>query len=140
MHKKLFLVLMLAIGLSACKKNKNNIACGTQTCTASFAVIMLSFTDANGEPTPIENVSVVNLRTNEPVPPTSYGITMNFVPGVRIIATDETKSAFSTQGDDVRVTATSTVTGKTKRVTLKVSGGCNCHVERLSGPETVKFD
>lgn len=140
MYKKLILILIMAVGLSACKKNKNDTACGTQTCTESFSVIMLSFTNANGEPTPIENVSVTNLRTNKPVPSTSYGITMNFVAGVRIIATDETKSAFSAQGDDIRVTATSTATGKTKSVTLKVSGGCNCHVEKLSGPETVKFD
>ncbi|WP_454801048.1 hypothetical protein [Mucilaginibacter phyllosphaerae] len=140
MHKKLFLVLMLAIGLSACKKNKNNIACGTQTCTESFSVITFAFTDADGKPTVIKDVTLINQRTGMAVPATSYAATMDLVPGAIIIATDETKSAFSAQGDDIRVTATSTATGKTKSVTLKVSGGCNCHVERLSGPETVKFD
>jgi hypothetical protein len=140
MYKKLLLLLVLAISFSACKKNNNNNACGIQTCTASFAIINFAFTDANGEPTTIKDVSLINVRTGKAVPPTSYAGTADLVPGAIIVATDETKNSFSAEGDDVRITATSTATSQTKQVVVKVSGGCKCHVEKISGPETVKFD
>ncbi|MFD0763930.1 hypothetical protein ACFQZI_03655 [Mucilaginibacter lutimaris] len=140
MYKKLLLVLVLAISLSACKKNNDKPTCGTQTCTAVFAIIDFSFTDADGKPTAIKDVSLINVRTGKAVPATSYAATINTVPGVIIVATDETKSAFSAEGDDVRITATSEATGQTKQVAIKVSGGCNCHVNKISGPETAKFD
>lgn len=140
MYKKLLLVLMLATGLSACKKNENKSACGTQTCTAVFSVVTFSFTDAAGKPIEIKDVTLINVRTGKAVPATSYAATVNMVPGAIIVATDETKSAFSTEGDEIRITATSVATGKTKTAIIKVSGGCNCHVDRVSGAETVKFD
>ncbi|MEB0260662.1 MULTISPECIES: hypothetical protein [unclassified Mucilaginibacter] len=140
MYKKLFLVLMLAVSLSACKKSENKSACGTQICTAVFAVVNFSFTDAAGKPTEIKDVTLINVRTGKAVPATSYAATVNMVPGAIIVATDETKSAFSTEGDDIRITATSVATGKTKQVTIKVSGGCNCHVAKVSGVDTIKFD
>jgi hypothetical protein len=140
MYKKILLVMMLAIGLSACKKNENKSACGTQTCTTEFAVIGFSFTDAAGKPTAIKDVTLINVRTGKAVPGTSYAATADLVPGALIIATDETKSTFSAEGDDIRITATSVATGKTKQLAIKVSGGCNCHVARVSGAETVKFD
>lgn len=140
MSKKLLLVLMLGVSLSACNKNNNKPACGTQNCTAIFAVVSFSFTDANGKPTAIKDISLTNLRTGKAVPATSYAATINTVPGVIIVATDETKNVFSIEGDDVRIMATSEATGKTKQVAIKVSGGCNCHVNKISGPETAKFD
>lgn len=140
MYKKLLLVLMLAVPFTACKKNENKPACGTQICTAVFSVVTFSFTDVDGKPTEIKDVSVINVRTGKAVPATSYAATVNMVQGAIIIATDETKSAFSVEGDDIRITATSVSTSKTKQVTIKVSGGCNCHVARVSGAETVKFD
>ncbi|MCO5936087.1 hypothetical protein NAF17_11105 [Mucilaginibacter sp. RB4R14] len=140
MYKKLLLVMMLAVSLSACKKNENKSACGTQTCTAVFAVVNFSFTDAAGKPTEIKDVTLINVRTGKAVPATSYAATVNMVPGAIIVATDETKSAFSNEGDDIRITATSVATNKTKQVTIKVSGGCNCHVVKVSGVDTIKFD
>ncbi|MES2267283.1 MAG: hypothetical protein V4520_11005 [Bacteroidota bacterium] len=140
MYKKLLLVLMLAISMSACKKNSNKPACGTQNCTEVFTVVSFSFTGADGKPTAIKDVSLINVRTGKAVPATSYAATINTVPGVIIVATDETKSAFSAEGDDVRITATSEATGQTKQVIIKVSGGCNCHVNKASGPESAKFD
>ena len=140
MYKKILLVLMLAVSLTACKKNNNKPACGTQNCTEIFAVVSFSFTGADGKPTAIKDVSLINARTGKAVPAPSYAATINTVPGVVIVATDETKSAFSAEGDDVRITATSVATGQTKQVIIKISGGCNCHVDKVSGPETAKFD
>jgi hypothetical protein len=88
MYKKLLLVLILAIGLFACKKNKNNNACGTQTCTESFSVITFGFTDTDGKPTVIKDVMLINQRTGMAVPATSYAATVDLVPGAIIIATD----------------------------------------------------
>lgn len=141
MYKNLFLILVVAISLLACKKNQNKNGCdANQACTASFAIINFAFTDAGGNPTAIKDVSLINVRTGKAVPGTSYAGTADMVPGAIIIATDETKSSFSSEGDDIRITATSTVTGQIKTVVVKVSGGCNCHVNKLAGPNTVKFD
>jgi hypothetical protein len=47
---------------------------------------------------------------------------------------------YSTDGDIIKVSATDPATNQTKSVNMKISGGCNCHVAKISGPDTVKFD
>jgi hypothetical protein len=40
----------------------------------------------------------------------------------------------------VIISGTHPTTNVTKTVTFKISGGCNCHVEKVSGSSTVVFD
>jgi hypothetical protein len=140
MLKKLLIVLLLTTSLTACKKNNNNNGCGTQTCTASFASLGVAFTDNQGNPTIVQEHTLKNLRTGQPVSRMSYGANVDFVAGFVLVATDEIKSELSTEGDDIEITATSKTTGQVKKAIVKVSGGCNCHIAKVSGPETVKFD
>jgi hypothetical protein len=141
MYKKLLLVLVLAISLSACKKNGKKTGCdASQLCTMEAVAIKIAFTDNQGNPTVVEEYSLKNLRTGKPVTRTSMGTYDNVVVGFVWVANDGIKSEFSTEGDDVEVTAKSKATGQVKKVILKISGGCNCHVAKLSGPDTVKFD
>jgi hypothetical protein len=65
---------------------------------------------------------------------------VDFIAGSELIASDATKDEYSTDGDDIRITATSASTEQVKTVIIKISGGCNCHVAKLSGPDIVKFD
>jgi hypothetical protein len=60
--------------------------------------------------------------------------------GYYIVATDNNKMDYSTDGDIIKASATDPATNQTKTVNLKISGGCNCHVAKISGPDTVKFD
>jgi hypothetical protein len=141
MYKKLLLVLVVAISLSACKKNAKKSGCdANQMCSAQFVSFGVAFTDNEGKPTVVEEYSLKNLRTGKPVTRTSMGVNADVVPGFIWIASDGIKTEFSTEGDDVEITAKSKATGQVKKVIVKVSGGCNCHIAKLSGPDTVKFD
>ncbi|HTE01336.1 MAG TPA: hypothetical protein VK668_18750 [Mucilaginibacter sp.] len=141
MYKKLSLLLLAAIiSFSSCKKGAQKSACGTQVCTAIFATIGVNYKDKNNNPTSVNNFTVINQRTNKQIYATlTPGA--NFVPGYFIIADDGNRNEFSTDGDDIKVTATNPATGQTKITLYKISGGsCNCHIDKVSGPEQVTFD
>ncbi|MFA6247648.1 MAG: hypothetical protein WC615_11965 [Mucilaginibacter sp.] len=141
MYKKLLLVLVMAISLSACKKSGKKTGCDpNQICTAQFVTIGIAFTDNEGKPTIVEEYSMKNLSTGKPVTRIPTDPIIDYVAGYVLVANDGIKSEFSSSGDDVEITAKSKATGQVKKVIVKVSGGCNCHVAKLSGPDTVKFD
>jgi hypothetical protein len=136
MIKKLAILLLIACCFS-CHKDKEQAGCGTQQCTKSNGVIGISFADKDGNAVTVKNYSATNQRTNAKVPVPGYYDT---VPGFYIIADDSTKDQFSTEGDDILISGTHPTTNQTKTITYKISGGCNCHVEKLSGPANVVFD
>ena len=140
MYKKLLCVLLLAFSISACKKNNNKPACELQACTAMFAYLGIVYNNHNGDAAQVKDVTIVNLRTGKTIIPPSYPPAADFVAGFVLIASDGTKDEFSAEGDDVRITATSVTTGQVITTNLKISNGCNCHVTKVSGPETVTFD
>lgn len=141
MYKKLLLVLVIAISLSACKKNAKKSGCdANQICSAQFVSFGVTFTDNQGKPTIVEEYSLKNLNTGKPVTRIPTSAIIDYVAGFVLVANDGIKSEFSVNGDDVEITAKSKATGQVKKVIVKVSGGCNCHVAKLSGPDTVKFD
>ncbi|MBD1387648.1 hypothetical protein IDJ75_20350 [Mucilaginibacter rigui] len=100
----------------------------------------VAFTDNQGKPTIVEEYSLKNLRTDKPVTRIPTDPIIDYVAGYVLVANDGIKTEFSTEGDDVEITAKSKATGQVKKVIVKISGGCNCHVAKLSGPDTVKFD
>ncbi|TSJ39539.1 hypothetical protein FO440_17510 [Mucilaginibacter corticis] len=138
MLKKLLILLFIGSCLG-CHKNQQKAGCGTQVCTDIFAIINIKFTDKNGNAITVQNYSVTNLRTHlKIIDPGSTIIDLAY--GYYLVADDSAKSQLSTEGDDVLVSATDPSTNQTKTVTLKLSGGCNCHVNKVSGVDTVAFD
>ena len=111
--------------------------CPAQQCTLVFASVSVQFQDKNGNAVDVKNFTAVNQRTNETLSSgtnpgsNSYGYT---------VADDNALGKLSTTGDEVIVTATHPTNGQTKTATFKISGGCNCHVARISGPQIIKFD
>jgi hypothetical protein len=140
MMKKITYLLLFIAFLSACKTDKQKNGCGLQTCTASFAYLGIRFIDKENKPISFSNFTAVNLRTNKPLTPVQYPPTIDFVAGFVLLASDANIKDFSTDGDDVKVSATNTATNQTKTATLKIAGGCGCHVSKVSGPDTVVFD
>ena len=138
MYRKLPLILLLLV-FSACTKNNKKAACGTQICTDLFATIGIHFTDKTSKPIAVQNFTAINQRTHLQMTRT---IPMNelLVIGYYIVADDSMMQQLSTAGDDILVSGTDPATNQTKTVTLKISGGCNCHVAKLSGPDEVAFD
>jgi hypothetical protein len=128
MMRKL-LVLLFAIFLMGCEKKQEKVSCGTGVCTLSFAMIVVDFTDKDGNAVDVQNFTAVNQRTKLSVlPPNKYILR---VKGNYVITDDGMRDQFSNAGDTVLVTAT--LAGQTKTVTYKISGGCNCHVYKIAG-------
>jgi hypothetical protein len=137
MLKRISLILLLALGMG-CAKHNENLSCKTKVCTDIFAIVSLQFVDNTGKPVPVQNFSAVNQRTHLNMMPAPQNHALRI--GYFDIADDNMKSQLSTEGDDVLVTGTNPNTNQTKATTLKISGGCNCHVNRLSGPDTLAFN
>jgi hypothetical protein len=136
MIKKIFIVLFLACFFGCTKKQSEVLDCPPQACTMVFASISVHFQDKNGNAVNVKNFTAINQRTNETLSSGSPGLNGTGY----TIADDSMRSKLSTKGDEVIVTATHPTNGQTKTATYKISGGCNCHVERISGPQVVTFD
>jgi len=141
MYKKIsFLLCCMAIGFSACNKTTLSEGCAAnQICTTEFRSISIQFVNKNGAYAQVKDITVVNQRTNQPV--IAKGVLdPGFSPNDHFIVTDSNKSEFSTRGDNVKITATSIADNKTVTAIYKISGGCNCHVQKLSGPDKVLIE
>ncbi|WP_121812692.1 hypothetical protein [Mucilaginibacter kameinonensis] len=140
--RKYFVFFLIASALLSCKKHNQQAGCPSQACTQEFASITVHFVTKDGLPTPGKNVTVINLRTHEAIIAKGNGgaVIPSIGPNLFTIATDNNKSEFSTEGDDVELTATDVVTNITKTATFKISGGCNCHISKISGPDKIVFD
>lgn len=138
---KYFFLLVLVVAVSACKKNNQQKGCSAKACTYEFVSIAINFVDKDGKPVPGTDVKVINKRTNKQIIAGSNGPAVPGVgPNVFFIATDSNKNDFSTEGDDVEVTAANATTGNTKTTLFKISGGCNCHVAKISGPDKIVLE
>jgi hypothetical protein len=136
--KKKILFLLLVVVYSACsKKVHQNAPCNPGMCTMMFVTIGIHFVDKAGKDAVVKDFSAINLRTNkkietQPIPGSNAGF--------HVIATDSNMKEFTNGGDDVKVTATDSVTNQTKSVVVKLAGGCACHISKVSGPDTLAFD
>jgi hypothetical protein len=135
----LIIILAAVILFTSCTKTQQkNSACGTQVCSAIFATVGIHYTDNTGKPIAVSNFTVFDVTSNKQLYP---GVpNWDLALGYYIVATDSNIKDYSTDGDVIKVSATDAATGQTKTVNFKISGGCNCHVGRLSGPDTVAFD
>jgi hypothetical protein len=137
-HINLIIILTAVVLFASCSKTQQkNTACGTQVCSDIFAIIGIHYVDNTGKPIAVSNFTVFDVTSNKQLYP---GLpTADFVVGYYVVASDSNIKDYSTDGDVIKVTATDPATGQTKIVNLKISGGCNCHVAKLSGPDTVAF-
>jgi len=135
----LITILAAVVLFTSCTKSQQkNTACGTQVCSDIFMSVGIHYIDNKGEPIIVSNFTVFDVTSNKQLYP---GLpTGELVVGYYTIASDSDIKDFSTGGDIIKVSATNPITGQTKTVNLKISGGCNCHVAKLSGPDTVAFD
>jgi hypothetical protein len=92
----------------------------------------------NNYPVVVKDFKVIDLRTRQVI---SHATAANSFPSNYMeVVDDNDKKDLSTEGDDVQVSATNPATNQNKAVVLKIAGGCNCHVTKLSGPDTIKFN
>ena len=131
------LIVFAVLTLSGCKKTQQT-ACGTQVCTDLFASVGVHYFDQNNYPVVVKDFKVMDLRTRQVI---SHVTPANSVPSNYMeVVDDNDKEDLSTEGDNVQVSATDPTTNQNKAVVLKIAGGCNCHVTKLSGPDTIRFN
>lgn len=137
MKRNFWVFIVAVLCLCACKKNTQT-ACGTQVCTDLFATVGVHFVDKNNTPVTVTNYKVIDLRTNKII---THAIPEgnNYGAGYMEIADDNDLKALSTEGDNIQVSATNPATGQVITTIFKISGGCNCHVTKISGPDAIQF-
>ncbi|MBE9584143.1 hypothetical protein IM792_06765 [Mucilaginibacter sp. JRF] len=139
MLKRILLFAIASTLLLSCGK-KSVSTCQDKVCTEEFAMITMLFKNKNGKGEPLSIITVINKRTNQPVDRSTSAM-LDMVPGGYLIIDDLSTKTLSESGDDILITATDSAGTQTKATTIKVAGGkCACHVQKLSGPDTVQFD
>lgn len=137
MKKLILLCLVFAVITTSCSKKLKTDGCPTgQICTMMFASVGTQFVDKNGNNVAVKDFKVFNTRTNKYIAVKGI-IDEGSEPSHHTIVTDGNKKELSTTGDELRITALDVSTNKPISVIYKISGGCNCHVEKLSGPEKI---
>jgi len=133
--KRLLVLSLLIIAIASCKKGDQQQACGVKACTYEFRSITINFVNRADQPQNVNSFSAINQRTGLEVerPPHLSSSLHTFT-----IADDSKLSQFSTEGDNILISASAN--NQTKTAVVKIAGGCNCHVDRKSGPQTIKFD
>ncbi|MDB5136823.1 MAG: hypothetical protein JWP37_3426 [Mucilaginibacter sp.] len=139
MYKNLSILLLLVLLCSGCTKNQQKSACGIQVCSDIFITIGINFTDNTGKAIAVKNFSAINQRTHLSLVRT---VPLNelLMLGFYIVADDSMLKQLSSDGDDILISGTDPATNQTKTANIKISGGCNCHVARLTGPDVIAFD
>jgi hypothetical protein len=137
---KTIICLVVIAGFASCSKKLKTDGCPTgQMCTMIFTTLSVNFVDKAGKPVAVKDVKVLNLRTNTAI--LAQGMSsMVTQTGSYVFVTDANKKQLSTGGDDLKVTATNAVTNKMVSAIIKVSGGCNCHVAKVSGADSIVFE
>ena len=135
--KKFFALGLLATIVTSACSPKTNVGCPTnQICTMIFASVGTTFVDKDGNNVAVKDFKVLNLRTNKAIE--SQGVIGGGDASAgQAIVTDANKKDLSTEGDELKVTAVTVNGNKPVSAVYKISGGCNCHVEKLSGPEKI---
>jgi hypothetical protein len=115
--------------LGACDDQSSQCAC-----TEEFRTYPVTVVDEAGDVATDVVLNRTNLRTAQVFEPTWLG---QHVPGTYLVADDGLVYEFSIDGDSVRVDGQQGVAAFTAFFEFAVTGPCRCHVEKLSGPDTV---
>jgi hypothetical protein len=106
-------------------------------CTEEYRLYTVEVVDGAGDPVSDVTVTRTNLRTNKVLESGWLGM---LAPGVYIVADDGMIDDFSSAGDELRVIGEKDGAMFQVEFEFAVPAPCRCHVEKLSGPNTVIFD
>ncbi len=120
--------LFAMLGLHACSDG----ALDGGACTAMFASIPVMVVDGTGEPVVDATVTAVLVRTGQVLPSTGLLIRAR---GSYTLVDDGSTSLLRESGDAVRADITTATQSVSVDYVISVPGGC--HVNRVSGPESV---
>ncbi|MFD2164382.1 hypothetical protein ACFSJU_18395 [Paradesertivirga mongoliensis] len=137
-------LLCIILFLSSCtdqllKEDPGTEPCPAMICTQEFRSIVVIFKNSAGSPISVKNFTSLIRRTGK-TPQSGAVDTVHFKGNYAVVTDGDTKNLLS-QGDTIDVSAVNPGTNQKKTAQFVVSGGkCACHIEKLSGPETIVFD
>jgi hypothetical protein len=121
--------VLLATGAGGCDDTT-----GACACTEEFRAYLVTVLDDAMQPANGVTLTRTNLRTGKVLEPTWLGMP---APGAYVVADDGLRQEFSSDGDVVRVVFAQGGSSHTEDFAFAVPAPCFCHVEMLSGPDTV---
>lgn len=148
---KFYMIRVVMFCLSVClfmagcatKKNKQDnaeIDCPPKPCTMEFRTVGVIFKDSTGDTLVVKDFSAKIKGSDKKLPSADSESASTENPSY-LIANDGDKSALSVEGDTLLISATHPSSGKIKTTEIVVSGGrCECHINKVSGDQTIVFD
>ena len=124
-------MLLVAVGGAAC-----SVPAAPCVCTLEFRIFTVTVLNASGEPA--EGVSISVRRVSDGADLTEPNDLLP-TPGVYVILTDGNRDDVSENGTAVEVVGTLGDTGFTAEYVFD-RDACNCHVNKVSGPDTVQLE
>lgn len=101
-------------------------------CTASFAIVGVTVLDGAGQPVPDASVTATLVRTGQVLVPTAL---MLPVPGTYTLVDDGSTNAIRRAGESVQARIARGAQSTTVDYVFSVPDGC--HINKVSGPDTV---
>jgi hypothetical protein len=133
MKKTIGLFLVLGFLMLSCS---DSVECADIVCTKEFRTVSIRFVDANGNPQIVKDFTVVNKRTGEIM----TAINDMASQGLYVVASDADLLKLSEKGDNVQITAINSKTNVKVQADFVISGGlCACHINKISGPDTLEL-
>jgi hypothetical protein len=128
-NARLLLNGMVLLALAACGDDPASQC----ACTEEFRIFSVAVLDDASQPVSDAALTVTNLRTGRAL---TSGWLGQLVPGSYVIADDGMLEEFSDAGDRVRVEGQASAGSFTVEFTF-APDACRCHLQRVSGPDTV---
>ena len=125
---------LLVMGWAAVTACSDTSGGSDGACTASFAIHTVRIEDGAGSPVSGASVTAVLARTGEVLQPTTLSL---MTEGVYVVVDDGSTHLIRRQGDQVDVRVTS---GSASRDLGYVFATDGCHVNKVSGPDTVTLE
>ncbi|KHJ38490.1 hypothetical protein PBAC_12850 [Pedobacter glucosidilyticus] len=120
--------------LFSCKEQYN---CEEKVCTKVYVSIGVTYKNSVNEFVEVEGFKVYNTRTKTYITEDVYKDPV-WSKGRYVIISDASLGKLSEKGDKLIVSAKNPVTNTINETEFVISGGkCNCHVEKIAGPDEI---
>jgi hypothetical protein len=129
-----FLPLLLPLVVGAGYLSCSTTTDGACACTEEFRYFTVTVLDDARQPVDDVTLTRTNLRTGRMLEPGWLGL---LVPGTYLVTDDSDLDEFSSNGDVVRVVGTGPAGSFSADFVFRVPEPCRCHVEFVTGPDTV---
>lgn len=131
--------MLLRLVLSASLVVLADAGCGAAeplscNCAANFAIIQVSVVDTVGAPVGGLSPNITLVRTGAAITPDQM---YAFGAGAYVVVTDHEQSMISTAGDAIHFTVSSAGRSASADFVVGVTSPCRCHIQRVSGPNTL---